>query len=446
MASRVRRRWLEHELPSLVEAGVVPAEVAERIRAHYSESRRLSAAPLFAVLGSGLIGLGVVLLLAANWEELSRPLRAALSLALLLAAQATAGFAWLRHRVSAAWCEATALGLALAVAAATALVTQTYQVQGDLRDFLSTWLFLIVALPYLFDARAVAALYLVGASGWLGATLGADGSRLLFWVFIVLLAPYLVGVSRRAEGALRGAFLSTVAMGAIAFGSVVGFRVARLDLLVWIASLVAAGVYALGVLLDRGRGSAIRYATLPSKLAGLAISLAFIALTYNDTWDFVGEKLDGGGTATWIDHAGAAGVMLAFGALALSGARRLLRARDWPRVLLAGSPLVLGAGILADIGPDRTSYAGAVLAGLWALAFCIGTVLGAMGDGDLRRGNAGLLLLAILIFTRFSDWNSSFTLRGLVFIGFGAGFLLLNLRWRLRGHPRTVNTSAGRSA
>lgn len=110
MPSRAQRRWLESELPRLVEVGVVPRDVAGRILAHYAEAARLGGAvPLFAVLGAGLIGLGVILLVAANWEELSRAQRAALTFAMLIAAQASAAFSLLGRRSSAAWTESTAL-------------------------------------------------------------------------------------------------------------------------------------------------------------------------------------------------------------------------------------------------------------------------------------------------------------------------------------------------
>ena len=78
-------QWLHEELPALVREGVLPEETAEKLRQHYgpmikADGRRLMVV-LFGILGAVLIGGGIILLLAHNWEELTRPLRAAISFA-----------------------------------------------------------------------------------------------------------------------------------------------------------------------------------------------------------------------------------------------------------------------------------------------------------------------------------------------------------------------------
>jgi len=86
--------WLRRELPELVGQGVIQSEVAERIRQHYGETEMAGrttkrwAIVLFSILGAALIGGGIILLLAHNWEELSRPMRAAISVAPLAIAAA----------------------------------------------------------------------------------------------------------------------------------------------------------------------------------------------------------------------------------------------------------------------------------------------------------------------------------------------------------------------
>jgi len=74
-------RWLYGELPQLVEQGVLTSDAAERLRGHYGEAEPLRPARLavvvFGVFGALLIGAGIILMLAHNWEELSRPVRAA---------------------------------------------------------------------------------------------------------------------------------------------------------------------------------------------------------------------------------------------------------------------------------------------------------------------------------------------------------------------------------
>jgi hypothetical protein len=81
-------QWLYEELPGLVGKGVLPAETAEKLRQHYGNAEtgggKRWAIILFGILGGALIGAGVILLLAHNWDEFSRPVRAALSFAPLV--------------------------------------------------------------------------------------------------------------------------------------------------------------------------------------------------------------------------------------------------------------------------------------------------------------------------------------------------------------------------
>ncbi len=72
-------RWLLAELPGLVSDGVLDEESADRLRKRYPEPSSLSGSRLAvivcAVFGALLIGSGVILLLAHNWEHLGRPAR-----------------------------------------------------------------------------------------------------------------------------------------------------------------------------------------------------------------------------------------------------------------------------------------------------------------------------------------------------------------------------------
>ena len=101
--------WLESELP-LVAAGILTDDLAQRLHAHYAAQRVESRLPLafvlLAALGSVLIGLGVILILAYNWEALSRPVRTAIAFLPLLACQAMAAFVLARRMQSPAWREA----------------------------------------------------------------------------------------------------------------------------------------------------------------------------------------------------------------------------------------------------------------------------------------------------------------------------------------------------
>lgn len=71
------------ELPELVKNKVISEEVVFRIR-HYYQSQQ-SETPnrlftVFGVLGALLVGLGIILILAHNWDDFSRGLKTSLAL------------------------------------------------------------------------------------------------------------------------------------------------------------------------------------------------------------------------------------------------------------------------------------------------------------------------------------------------------------------------------
>src|SRR6185369_15508307 len=112
-ADRSGIRWLLAELPELVTSGVLSRETADALRQHYSsqppgEPRRIGFI-LSAILGSLLIGAGVILLVAHNWDFLSRPVRCAIAFTPLVLSQALAIFVLLRRNGSAPWSESAAI-------------------------------------------------------------------------------------------------------------------------------------------------------------------------------------------------------------------------------------------------------------------------------------------------------------------------------------------------
>src|SRR5205085_5599887 len=168
VADRSGIRWLLDELPELVAGGVLTAEAAEALRQHYAakdptESRRLGFV-FSAILGSLLVGAGVILLVAHNWDFLSRPVRCAIAFAPLFLSHALAVFVLTRRNESAPWREGAAILNVAAIGTAIALVSQTYQLQGDFSRFVLVWMLLALPVVYLFRTSVGLAIYFVGAT------------------------------------------------------------------------------------------------------------------------------------------------------------------------------------------------------------------------------------------------------------------------------------------
>ncbi len=101
-------------LPQLVSEGLITAEQAERIRARYASDAAQGTGRMllvFAILGSLLVGLGIMLIVAHNWDDFSRPVRTVLAIAPVLIGQALVWHALRAKPDVRAWREGSAVFL-----------------------------------------------------------------------------------------------------------------------------------------------------------------------------------------------------------------------------------------------------------------------------------------------------------------------------------------------
>ena len=409
--SKKNVQWLYEELPDLVGCGVLAAETAERLRQHYGSAEgggRRWAVIIFGILGGALIGAGIILLLAHNWEELSRPVRAVISFLPLLLAQALAGYVVWKRRGSTAWCEGAGTFWALAIGATISLVAQTYNISGDFAGFVLTWALAGLPIVYLLNSSVAATLYWIGVTAWVGNVHWMHGQEWWFWPLTALALPHLWIVGR--ENRYRPQVGSLIAVLAICVAFGIGFNLDRFHGNAWIPVFTSyvAVLYMVGELwFDEGRTA--RQRPLQSLGALGAIGLG-TALTFRDAWEHLGN---------WSALVHSPLVIWPVAALAL-WVYTLTR-----RNVIAG---LFGAlPVVSFIGSTLTGIPVLVLMNLYMLG--LGVALITLGVRDRRLGvvNLGLLVTATLILTRFFDSDMSFVVRGLAFIAVGVGFLVTNI-------------------
>lgn len=404
-------QWLYGELPELVGKGVVPAEVAEKLRQHYGDAEHVGkrwAVVVFGILGAALIGSGVILLLAHNWEELSRPVRAAISFLPLLLALALAGHVLWKRRASTAWREGAGTFWALAIGATISLVAQTYNISGDFAAFVLTWSLAGLPIVYLLNSSAAAALYFVGITAWVGSIHGTHSRDWCFWPLMALALPHVWMVGRENRYRPQVGLLIAVLAICVAFG--IGFSLLRLYANGWIPvfSSYFAALYMIGELwFEEGRTA--RQRPLQS-IGGLGAIGLGTALTFREAWRHSGN---------W--SALAHSPLIIWPVVALALLVYTLTRRNVIAALFGALPVV------SLIGVSLTGIPLLVLMNLYMLG--LGVALIALGVRDRRLGvvNLGMLVTATLIIARFFDADMSFVVRGLAFIAVGIGFLVTNI-------------------
>jgi hypothetical protein len=430
MISRRRARWLDGQFQGWVEAGLVSPDQALRLHDHAAASdRRDGAVPLFAVLGAALIGLGVILLLGHNWEDMTRATRAMLCLGLVVAGQGLAVRTALQRRDSVAWIEGSAVFATLTFAAGLALIGQTYQIPGDLRGFLNTWWWVSIPLVYALESRGIALLVIFQIMGLYLLSFMSDGPDPWHWVRLLALAPFFVLL--RAGGAigLRERLVATLMLLAVAGSALMGALTVGGVGFVLAAALLAVGLHALDTT-DEWISIVIGSPARTLGLLGAATLVSWFGI--GELWGIV--DFDGG------RHKAVSALLpslaITIGAAALAVTRAAThdgpdRISEW---IVTALPIVMaaGAGLAIAFDEDPGQLAASLLVSGYGLVLGSSEVLRGIRSGERFHANLGMSLLLFVIGLRFMSWELSFTARGLAFIAAGVAFLLLNLEIRRR--------------
>lgn len=418
---------LYEELPGLVADQVIDIDAAKRIMDHYGPEEKYGSRLIilaFSILGALFIGGGVILLIAHNWNELGRGVRAALSFAPLVTAQALAVYMILseERRKSPAWREGVGTGWNLAVAAAIALVSQTYNLGGTMEDYLFTWAVLTLPIAYVARSSVSLTFTLYIVSFWRFEAIGGS-SAWLYWPLIAACLPHIITEYRKKNVRAFTGFMVFTFIYAVAAG-VIGITVkSPLEhLRIGMLFTVAGGIYLFGRWLNAGEEERPLHPT-PCNLGELGLIVLVFVFSYDDTWRIL---KDGFGPLKGNTFE-LAGVLLAFALLWLFGIWKAWERSDRQAFILGLLPLAAwGLSALALYG--KAFKLAAIIDNLYG--FLAGVIFIYLGDreGSLAKTNIGMFLVAGLAFLRFVDRSQSIILRALVLIAIGIAFLAVNLR------------------
>ncbi|WP_372808917.1 DUF2157 domain-containing protein [Pontiella sp.] len=421
-------QWLEKELPILEREGILAADAVRGIRSYYRENTGggLHWATLaFAVLGSLLIGAGIILLFAHNWDELDRPTRAVLSFCPVAIGAILSVLAVVRHG-GVARRESAGIFHSLAVGSSIALIGQTYHIPGNVPGFLLSWSLLILPLAFLLGSTGAFLIYLGLICGWSGVAQDHYGQAAAFWL---LLAPALVKVwamvrvDRNAPDTLLSVYgiLFTLA---ISTGIVFERTVPGLWIVAYSALLSAAALLGLNLYRDREGWS-----NPPKTFGIIGIALLAYLFTWSDMWRDIGWQWTRNGWhyrtwGTWADATIALALLAGWIAAAIQSFRR----NSIETIALAAFPAI--ATLCFFIGAasgDQSNGINAVIFNAFLLFYGVLYIVLGCRNTKLRQLNGGMAILSLLLVTRFFDDDFGFLARGIVFIALGACFLTVNL-------------------
>jgi uncharacterized membrane protein len=420
-------KWLYEELPGLISKGILTQETAGEIRKYYGEPEernwlRIMLA-IFGTLGSILIGSGIILIFAKNWDTLSIPARTVLSFAPLIISQLIGIYVIFKKSDSMAWKEGISALITLSVGAAISLIGQTYNISGDRTVFTIAWMLLIVPLVYIFDAFTPSLFYLIGITFWAGFEQSEGGNALLYWGLLAILVPYVA----KAFGSIDKN-RSVLLLWALSLNLCVSIGIVLEKVLPGLWIVIYSSFFTILFLLEKtyhSRSDSLD--RMPFNVVGtIGILVVSTLLTFKGFWDHIGW-LNYRHEARFNDLAGIIDYILV--ALLLSGAVYLfLRNLKTKNVFIHifGSAAILSALCYLAGSLTQDVFIPVILYNAYVFVLGISAIVDGIRNKHMGITNGGMLIISILIIVRFFDTDMSFLVKGLSFIAVGVGFIISN--------------------
>ena len=386
--------------------GIITPEQASAILASYEvadgvPTSRSRLVTILVMLGAVLIGLGVILFLAANWQALPKEAKLAMMLVGVPAAYA-AGY-WARYRRQYLRSGTAVILLATVLyGAAIHLVAQAYNIPVNSPNLVLLWFLGVMPLAYVTRSQSVLTLGII-------LFLAAIGFRGQNWLADWELVPFR-------------AFPLYVALG--------------------------VALYGLGEL--QKRASLTWDFARPYEILGVVVTFgAIYLLTFRFWWEgffhYWGTAMSLDAAVTleyWLWMGGAVVVTV----LSFAGAWVLNRERGAalgtiPYLALSAAVFLVCA-VLMQFVPAQNDWAYPLLFNILLLVGIVGLLFLGYVNGQESFINLGLIFISVDIFTRYFELSFDLLDRSVVFIVAGVillagGFLLERGRRLMVGKLRT---------
>lgn len=396
-------RFLQLVLQQAEQEALISEQQSAQILSRYQAASTRFWQVLLFVLAAALVGGGIILLLAHNWADLSRPVRAVLSYVPLALSYATLLAAYGKEQAAK---EGAGAFHALALIAALALIGQTYHSGGDVWDLLRNSAILLLPVALLYPAQSSACAFILFAAGLLFQNTLMPADWLLAAAGGILLW--------RQRGSVLAWFVAL-----FAFLLLMRLLFDYMDEVAWQAVYVAVPLYYVLGRVFCGQD----YARNPLASIGAAgILLLALLSAWDDRGLFTNNFL--WGIPIWVAIFVYLAAGLAVVAVVLVVQKRL---RFEQAAFAALLPLMLFANYwlqTSDLMTNTLANKGFLL-----MSFTLGLCLAIVAERQQRwlKFNAALLLLCNALAAAFFDEMYSFMLRGIVFIIIGLILLFANL-------------------
>ena len=419
---------IRRDLAELVTAGVISNEDAGKIEDYYRQRKKPSDGRMmmvFGVLGSILVGLGIILIIAHNWDDFSKVTKTIFAFLPLFIGQGLCLYVLMNKPEAAVLRESGSAFLLFAIGASIALVSQIYNIPGNFTEFLETWMLLCIPVIYIMQSSVASMLYIVGITYYAcdaGYWSYPTTQPYFYWVLLLLILPYYYRLYqiKRSSNFFKIHNLLIPLSVLIVLGTLAD----KHEELLFVAYMSLFGLfYILG---NSPAYSDYKLRENGYRLFGsLGTIVLLIVLTFDWPWAHIrNENYQTANVLASPEMIGIVVLTVAAVVVLVVNSRKRKPADFNPfEWIFAAFIIIFLMGLNSPIA--------VVLVNLMVLAIGILTVRkGAMLD-HLGILNYGLLIIAVLVTCRFFDSDLNFIIRGILFLIVGIAFFLSNV-WMLK--------------
>jgi uncharacterized membrane protein len=413
LTSKVQN-WLDH--------GLISNEQAEQILVFeqgQSSSNKTDWGNIIASsLGALLIGGGIILIFAYNWESFSKFTKLIISFLPLIVGQLIYGFTYFKRANSSVWVETSSAFLALSLIACISLISQTYHIIGSVTDFVFLLLLLGIPILFLLPNAVTIALYMVGSTYW--SLWDESWSNTVYWFFLGLILIAMWRFSERSSSRLRKIILSWL----LALSFPLAWLGMHFDasLMYFILGFsFCIGIYYLIELFD--------YSSRPFEtLAVIGVLIMSMVLTFLYEWETERHILGFMEDGQWnIEHLVINIALVFLGIYYLWLLYKKREDLEGSTLLIAIFPIIVT--VLYPLGAMAWGTLIFLAMNAYLIVLGIFLIKEGMDTSSIRLVNLGLFILLLLGGIRFLDSNWSLLVKGIAFLLLGT--MAFIMRWQL---------------
>jgi uncharacterized membrane protein len=422
------RRQLKEQLGILETDGILSPPQVQQLTDRYqlgnlAAETTQSLLMTIYMIGSVLIGIGIISFVAAHWEELSRTFKVALLFAAMLAAHAGGFILW-------RWSGYPRLGHALVVlgtlifGANIGLIAQIFHIQENPYNGFLLWGIGAAAVAYALVSVPNAMIALITAGIFMFGNLtdfhGRGGiANQAYWPYIVLIVFVPMVYQLRSYGVawLTSALWVLSMIGCMA-GNLDDSNTGRFVLLA--ISLAALGLLGWGLL--RQRSEAADIIRVPACTLGI---IAATLATYLYSFHGISEELAPFGYSVWMAIGPVKMTLCVIPAALAVGVAALALVRGIKAIPFLLLIVAVVIGVMAGVRvPGETYFELTIVAnGLYVLMVCV-LFAASLAYEDRRIFWGSVFLAILLVVSRTLEYETELLIKAVIFVACGVALIV----------------------